>query len=672
MVSRKSTKTAKLTYAERIVCAMHALQKSQRRGGFHSASIKAQVRKDAEERNDKLGPQWPTWVMKALNRLNESGLLSRSVDNPAHFEMSPASKKILKESERTLPVVGPLGEEFLAKHLFRATAGKKRPAESGIDSTPTKKSRATRTFKESAPRSPWLKKRKAELVEEIERLQRERLQRERLQSLQVPSRSPSPLTDLDDNEDVRIFDTDEHNVPSQSHSSTPELPTRPSTPVEPDQMSFPSTPVRLHSSLTRSRPLLQVTRTHSGSYIANGRPTPDPPEPADRDIHHGLSLIMGNALSDNECHSPVINRPNGLVTPGPTPARTVSSHGSIHSQTMANELARISEENKQLRAVEATQASDIGNLNSQIQSLRQMNIDNKERVTTLLAETSTLQAALAQSTQRCSSLDAQLSAGTAEIASLQVSLDTKNQQITDFVQKLQDTNTTLEARTQDLNSAQLVAAKLENDLAAMTSQLDNREVELTSQLVAAKRSMEDTSSTLQQKTTELSNLHEDLRKAQKSVSAYQEELEAHTAAHAAEIGECSATIDSLRASLSSADTTAVDLRSKIGLLTETCTQLQSKLEQAASDRTRLGEELAVERLHSATIRGELDQALSRIHEAEQEMGEMESLRSEDAATIMKLRNTIERIHVAQMEQWAGITQEVTQASPAPRRPRFSI
>ncbi|KAJ4491973.1 hypothetical protein C8J55DRAFT_251472 [Lentinula edodes] len=670
MVSRKSTKTAKLTYAERIVCAMHALQKSQRRGGFHSASIKAQVRKDAEERNDKLGPQWPTWVMKALNRLNENGLLSRSVDNPAHFEMSPASKKILKESERTLPVVGPLGEEFLAKHLFRATAGKKRPAESGIDSTPTKKPRATRTFKESAPRSPWLKKRKAELVEEIERLQRERLQRERLQSLQVPSRSPSPLTDLDDDEDV-IFDMDEHNVPSQSRSSTPELPTRPSTPLM-SSRSFPSTPVRLHSSLTRSRPLLQVTRTHSGSYIANGRPTPDPPEPADRDIHHGLSLIMGNALSDNECHSPVINRPSGLVTPGLTPARTVSSHGSIYSQTMANELARITEENKHLRAVEATQASDIHNLNSQLQSLRQMNVDNKERVTTLLAEASTLQAALAQSTQRYSSLDAQLSAGTAEIASLQVSLDTKNQQITDFVQKLQDTNTTLEARTQDLNSAQLVAAKLENDLAAMISQLDNREVELTSQLVAAKRSVEDTSSTLQQKTTELSNLHEDLRKAQKSIGAYQEELEAHTAAHAAEIGECSATIDSLRASLSSADTTAVDLRSKIGLLTETCTQLQSKLEQAASDRSRLGEELAVERLHSATIRGELDQALSRIHEAEQEMGEMESLRSEDAATIMKLRNTIERIHAAQMEQWAEINQDVTQASPAPRRPRFSI
>ncbi|KAJ3846473.1 hypothetical protein EV368DRAFT_88978 [Lentinula lateritia] len=362
---------------------------------------------------------------------------------------------------------------------------------------------------------------------------------------------------------------DKHVVPSQSHSSTPELPTRPSTPVEPDQMSFPSTPVRLHSSLTRSRPLLQVTRTHSGSYIANGRPTPDPPEPADQDIHHGLSLTMGNALFDNECHSPIINRPSGLSTPGPTPARTISSHGSMHSQTMANELARITEENKQLRAVEVTQASDIDNLNSQIQSLRQMNIDNKERVTTLLAEASTLQAALAQSTQRCSSLDAQLSAGTAEIASLQVSLDTKNHQITDFVQKLQDTATTLEARTQDLDSAQLVAAKLENDLAAMVSQLDDREVELTSQLVAVKQSMEDTP--------------------------------------------------------------------KIGLLTETCTQLQSKLEQAAPDRSRLGEGLAVERLHTATVRGEreLDQALLRIHEAEQEMGEMESLRSKDAAMIMK-------------------------------------
>ncbi|KAJ3814880.1 hypothetical protein F5876DRAFT_72494 [Lentinula aff. lateritia] len=500
--------------------------------------------KDAEQRNDKLGPQWPTWVMKTLNRLNENGLLSRTVDNPAHFEMSPASKNILKESERTLPIVGPHGEEFFAKHLLQATASKKRSAESRIDSTPTKKPR-THTFKESAPPSPWLKKRKAELVEEIERLQRKRLQRERLHSLQVPYRSPSPLTDLDDVEDVRIFDMDEHIVPSQSHSSTPELPTRPSTPVEPDQMSFPSTHVRLHSSLTRNRPLLQVTRTHSGSYIANGRPTPDPPEPADQDIHHGLSLTMGNALFDNECHSPIINRPSGLSTPGPTPARSISSHGSIHNGQRVSSCHG------------GEQAA--------------MNIDNKdkERVTTLLAEALTLQAALAQSTQRCSSPDAQSSASTAEIAYLQVSLCTKNQQITDFVQKLQDTGTTLEARTQDLDSAQLVAAKLENDLAAMVSQLDDREVELTSQLVAVKQSME------------------------------------HTP--------------------------------KIGLLTETCTQLQSKLEQAASDRSRLGEGLAVERLHTATVRGEreLDQALLRIHEAEQEMGEMESLRSKDAAMIRK-------------------------------------
>ncbi|KAJ4479338.1 hypothetical protein J3R30DRAFT_3883715 [Lentinula aciculospora] len=672
MVSRKSKKTSKLTYAERIVCAVHGLQKSHRRGGVHLASIKTQVRKDAEGRRDKLGPQWAAWVTKAVNRLNENGLLLRTGNS---FEFSPASKKILKESEQTLPVTGTHGEELLAKHLFRATASTKRPGVSGIDSTPTKKPRATLASTEPVHRSPWLKKKKAELVAEIERLQRERLR-----SPQVPSCSPSPLTDLNDNED-RTFDIDGQIFSSQGmpgmRSSTPEFSTRPSSPVEPDPLFYPSTPVRPHESLTRKRPLLQVTRTHSGSYIANGRPTPDPPEVADHGIHHDQTIAMDiDPLSDDEFQSLAKTRPSGLATPGPTPARTTSSHESIQTltfrQMMANDLARLKEENKQLRAVEATQASSIVHLDAQIQSFRTTNAQNEERVNALAAETSTLQAALTRSTERCSFLDLQLSAGTAEIASLQSLLNTKDQQIVDFVRKLQDVNSMLEARTHDLNAAQSATAKLKEDLAAMKSQMDDREVELTSKLMAIEKLMEISSASFQQKIAELDNLHMDLQKAQESTDVYKDKLEALKAAHAVKLGERNTTIDSLRTSLSSVETTAEELRLEIGHSTETCAQLRIEVEETDLDRSRASEELAAARLQSASVRRDLDQALLRIREAEAEMEEMELLRSDDAASITKLRNTIEKIHAAHMEQWAGISQEVTQAAPAPRRPRFSV
>ncbi|KAJ3993490.1 hypothetical protein F5050DRAFT_1781483 [Lentinula boryana] len=670
MVARKSKKrTSKpLNYRERAVSAIHALQKSHRKGGAHLTSIKSQVRKDAERRKEKLGPQWATWVTKAVHQLTESGLLLKNENSSTHYEFSPASKRILKDSERKLPVAGSHGEEILIKHLFRATAGTKRPAESGIDSTPTKKSRATRASTQMTHGSPWLKKKKVELIAEIERLQRARLQ-----SPQVSSRSPSPLTDLDDDENARMHDTDEHFFSSpgnpEMHPGTLDLPTRPSTPVEFDQSFYPSTPVRPHESLTRKRPLLQVTRTQSGSYLANGRPTPEPPEPADRDIHNGPSVEMVTGV---ECPSPSTNRPTGLATPGRTPARTSSYKSIASGQTIANELARICEENTQLRVVEAAQASNITNLDAELQSLRKTNADNKERAATLAIEISTLQAALAQSTQHCSSLDVQLSADVAEISSLQASLDTKNQEIADIIQRLQDADLRLEDRTQDLDTAHSVATKLKEDLRAIRTQMENREVELTSKVEAAERSMATSSAALEQKVTELEGIQKDLQDAQENIKGYQEMLKALKLTHAAEVDELNTTINSSRASLSSSESALVKLRSELDQSTETCAHLRGELEQANLDKTWLNQELANERLYSASVKGELDQALLRICEAEKEIEEMETLRTDDAATITKLRTTIERIRAIQMEQWAGISEEVTQASPAPKRPRFSI
>ncbi|KAJ3983481.1 hypothetical protein F5890DRAFT_1522623 [Lentinula detonsa] len=670
MVARKSKKrTSKpLNYRERAVSAIHALQKSHRKGGAHLTSIKSQVRKDAERRKEKLGPQWATWVTKAVHQLTESGLLLKNENSSTHYEFSPASKRILKDRERELPVAGSHGEEILIKHLFRATAGTKRPAESGIDSTPTKKSRATRASTQMTQGSPWLKKKKIELIAEIERLQRARLQ-----SPQISSRSPSPLTDLDEDENARMLDTDEHFFSSpgnpEMHPGTSDLPTRPSTPVEFDQSFYPSTPVRPHESLTRKRPLLQVTRTQSGSYLANGRPTPEPPEPADRDIHNGPSVEMVTGV---DCPSPSMNRPTGLATPGRTPARTSSYKSIASGQTIPNELARICEENTQLRVAEAAHASNITNLDAELQSLRKTNADNEERAATLAIEISTLQAALAQSTQRCSSLDVQLSADIAEISSLQASLDTKNQEIADFIQRLQDAGLRLEDRTQDLDTAHSVATKLKEDLMAIRTQMENREVELTSKVEVAERSIATSSAALEQKVTELEGIQKDLQDAQETIKGYQEMLEALKLTHAAEVDELNTTINSSYASLSSSESALVKLRSEMDQSTETCAHLRGELEQANLDKTRLNQELANERLYSVSVKGELDHALLRICEAEKEIEEMETLRTDDAATITKLRTTIERIRAIQMEQWAGITEEVTQASPAPKRPRFSI
>ncbi|KAJ3775473.1 hypothetical protein FB446DRAFT_725056 [Lentinula raphanica] len=662
MVASKSKKVTKATrtYRERAISAVIA---SPRKGGAHLTTIKAQVRKDADKKKEKLGPQWATWVTKAVHQLTESGLLLKK---DTHYELSPATKRTLKESERTWPVAGPYGEEILVKHLLKATPSTKRRAESQIDSTPTKKSRGANASTQADRGSPWLKKKKVELVAEIERLQRERLQ-----PLRLTSRSPSPLTDLDDDEDPGVPDTDGF-FSSQGHPDMHpdnlDLPTRPSTPVDLDQSSFlPSTPIRPHGSLMHNRPLLQVRRTQSGTYLANGRPTPEPPEFMDQE-HNCSSMDMGV-----DPGNPSINRNTGLATPGQTPARSSSSHESIaSSQMMAFELARISEENKQLRIDEAAQIASINSLDAELQSLRKTNAESGERATALETEIFTLRAALLHSTEHCSSLDMQLSAGSTEIVSLRKSLDMKNAEIANILQQLQDANGTLEARTQDLEVSHSAASKLTKDLISIKAQMDAREVELQSKIEAAERSVAVSSANLQQRVAELDSIRQDLKAAHEAINGYQDRLEELRRTHIAELDEHNTTIGFLRASLSSSGSELARLRSELDQTTETCAQLRADLEQSILDKTQLNEELATERIYSASVKGELDRALSSLSQVKQEYEEMETLRTDDAATITKLRNTIQRIHAIQMEQWAGITEEVASASPAPRRPRFSI
>ncbi|KAG1747452.1 hypothetical protein EDB19DRAFT_1687511 [Suillus lakei] len=99
MVSSKTKKTTKYTYAERVLSAFSQAQKEHRRHSVHLATLRAHVRKIAKDRKDKLGPQWASWVGKTVKKLEEQGVL-QPVDSSGYVGMTPEGKKVLSYARR--------------------------------------------------------------------------------------------------------------------------------------------------------------------------------------------------------------------------------------------------------------------------------------------------------------------------------------------------------------------------------------------------------------------------------------------------------------------------------------------------------------------------------------------------------------------------------------------
>ncbi|KAG2073160.1 hypothetical protein BDR04DRAFT_1152514 [Suillus decipiens] len=99
MVASKTKKTSKYTYAERVLSAFSQAQKEHRRHSVHLATLRAHVRKIAKDRKDKLGPQWTSWVGKAVKKLEEQGIL-QPIDPSGYVGMTPEGKKVLSYTRR--------------------------------------------------------------------------------------------------------------------------------------------------------------------------------------------------------------------------------------------------------------------------------------------------------------------------------------------------------------------------------------------------------------------------------------------------------------------------------------------------------------------------------------------------------------------------------------------
>ncbi|KAF7427823.1 hypothetical protein PC9H_007039 [Pleurotus ostreatus] len=138
MVSVRSKKVQKLTYTQRVLSALSHIQKDSRKHAIHLATIRAQVRKHADARKDKLGPQWAHFVTKAVHKLEDDGILQRVDGGPTgQVSFTPGGRKSISSVRRAIPHTEST-EDVLWKYVTPIAADAASPATttSQLPSTP--------------------------------------------------------------------------------------------------------------------------------------------------------------------------------------------------------------------------------------------------------------------------------------------------------------------------------------------------------------------------------------------------------------------------------------------------------------------------------------------------------------------------------------------------------
>ncbi|KAH7886966.1 hypothetical protein F5I97DRAFT_1871774 [Phlebopus sp. FC_14] len=663
MMSAKTKRTSKHTYAERVLGAYSQAQREHRRQSVHIATLRAQVRKMAQARKDKLGPQWTSWVGKAVHRLEEQGFL-RPVDSSGYVSMTAEGKKAVNLARRKLfgaavsHVTTPFEEELLwrnvaeqfspASHVSALrlsappVAGKKRrqsarmreltedeeeaeeePSASRRGTT-TKRRRTTGAVSASArqsvttPQKPLSKMNKAELKAKILALRSgtpQTLQQADAESQHLREQLRNARRELDvlrrrsrffgePDEALTDLDEDEGDVlRAPSSGAVPTTPTPPKT----------------------DRPqMMGVTRTESGSLIpgVSGRPTPAPSEDRpswpQRDVtptRHGEDL--GDVFMDVHADLGAAEGGGRVLTPDLTPTREVRDQDVDRTSGLREELT-----------------------NAQI-SLNQM-MTEAEILRTELAQKDERLVSLAEKEAAIAGLQAILTARDATIAE-------KGNVLSEHLEALTETRTTLEERDGRIAELQRIVQDtiVEKDR-AIEETVASKDATI-SQLQAILESVKAEATELGDKAqafersadafeAELLLLREQYVDAQETARNLQTDLE-NAVTRAEEFEERVAEMDNVLEERNSAKQLAMEMEERIR---------EKKLELAEKNEMMLQKDALISAINAQhrVLNAELTQALESAQGLSTRIATIEE---EAAATEARLRSEVDSVQVEMQE-----------------------
>ncbi|RDB30647.1 hypothetical protein Hypma_005764 [Hypsizygus marmoreus] len=664
MVAKKSAKTVKLSYTERVLGAFTQVQREHRKHAIHIATLRAQVRKTAQERKDKLGPLWSNWVGKAIHKLEEEGIFA-ATEPAGTLTLTPLGKKAVNAARQSLSdstnvIPSSVPEELIWKEIQAPTRGTKRGRRSSIkplyvgesdggDGDETFPSaRATRskrprtsTKRGSPSKKPVAKMTKTELQAKLHALQKD-------YEDAVWRRDTSPLTDLDEDE---FSETNRLKAELQQRKAEVEQLRRELAVAKgqaqldearagtPYRFSTPETTDLAFSSLirpasgvpTRSRPLLGVTRTQSGSFISNlsKQPTPAPSSP-------------GAGLVDDQIFDGVASRHGNDDTGVFDMQEDTNGHGQPASpSSVTPEVEADSEKFLELKRALETRVAEVNQLQTQFSRLRReySNLEaafreQGSRLTSLLpqleGESSDSERALRRAKAELEAShalqleelhrdieerDASIAASNAEkenylarLSSLEQALADAESTIAKYVAQVMTADATIVTLRSEKSDAQ---KESEVELQAQTSivqELEEQVQSLTMEATSLKEMIEQLEASKEAATASLQQAV--LQQALLSEKLGEKEVENESLGE--QLSDSMNEMSALKATLTTSETSVTTLMSRVSSLADSLSQsratveeLSQSLSSARQETATLREQFMTTGLSVATLESEL-------------------------------------------------------------------
>ncbi|KAG1888062.1 hypothetical protein F4604DRAFT_1715476 [Suillus subluteus] len=635
MVASKTKKTSKYTYAERVL--------KHRRHSVHLATLRAHVRKIAKDRKDKLGPQWASWVGKAVKklvRLNISSSLKSTDFKRAGRAGSFATYRLYLSYARRkfLPTAvgdaSPAQEDAVWKNVaehfspsvykrqraisasrFRSVFGEEEAEE---DSASARGSpRAKRQRRAPSPVKPpdrsLTKMTKAELQAKVRELQQAKLtdqklkgqladRDEQLREVQAELRMlklsaeracaamrEEELTELDEQEFQHNMD-EEFPVPDFATFD-----------VQTPRAGTPQDAV--------------VRRTQSGSIIhdISMRPTPAPSSPgAERDRRYRDDEdVFADQQRDH------------LRTPESLPDRRTSQTDEQQQRALANTIDAIEKEMTKHVTEIQTLKDTVTSLQSELDNLTGAADDHKSRIADLESETNELESGK-RDLQQC-------------LADRDHNITQLQNTILEHEQAAVQLNETLAHKDASLNAISIEAETLlrtkneilaraqgmEDEMTAVRS--ENRR--LTDGLASSQREEE----TLRERMVELARTTEERQgEVAQALSVAQNEAR-HGAVLAQELLVMAETTKELEKQLSEANSTATTLDAELAEVLGCNGRLQLVLEGSRKEIEELNSRITFSEMREAGLSSKLLTA-----DATKQF-------LEDAAAVVKNTSRVERV-----------------------------
>ncbi|KAF8623193.1 hypothetical protein AX17_007516 [Amanita inopinata Kibby_2008] len=488
MVSSKSSKTAKHTYAERVLEALSQLRREHRKHAVHMATLRAQVKRNAELKRDKLGPQWSNWVSKAVHKLEDEGILA--AEPHGNVLMTPTGKKAVAAARKSLatPVHRATSTATDEESVWKAVANsgarsakriRYNTVPSGdnvfgaVHAQPNSTPRRARTQRgrsvvsvPSPVKKAISRMTKAELKAALNSLQAEHEE--------ALMRATSPLTDLDEQEERERLKTELKSRDDQIERMRHQLADiRIQTAPPPGTYGFhheqvsspafsgdmPSSPTRLSMMAHQQKQISGVVRTQSGSLICDvsKQPTPAPSSP-DTDVDDRQGNFDAGDVFGDYGQSVCANWQDGQAL-GVRPVSPVESLGSpgvggMDGTPLLKEVSRlkamVEAAKRATEMQERVARPEVTNLEQTLEIHLQELKKQKEIYSKLYRDFSQLERQVSDRDSRVSTLEAQVGSLRSELASNSSEVSLKDTELKDLRVSKDVLEATLSARVQEL------------------------------------------------------------------------------------------------------------------------------------------------------------------------------------------------------------------------------